>query len=193
MYSKGSLMEDSTNNSFNFAPQDGAEAASAPVDPRASLARKLVTIFLSVSLALSVITSVSLLNSSSSDYSYSSADYGTDDFSSSSSEEDYWDDSWVPFGFTAWSDDSSLAYKYSEVGDYDCTDYNCVEISFVSEYDCPSNFYAAANYLDGPDGNVIGYDNASLPSIRAGQVAKFLFEDTSNTSLNWQIAEISCY
>ncbi|MFM9151963.1 MAG: hypothetical protein ACKOPU_06840 [Candidatus Planktophila sp.] len=186
-------MEDSVNNSFNYAPQDDGHVSSAPLDPRVSLARKLSLIFLSVSLVLSALTSFSLLNSSSSDYSYSSSDYGTDDLSTSSTEEDYSDGSWIPFGFTAWSDDSSLAYKYSDVGDYDCTDYNCVEISFVSEYDCPSNFYAAANYLDGPDGSVIGYDNNSLPSLRAGQVAKLLFEDTSNTSLNWQIAEINCY
>lgn len=185
-------MEDSTTNSFNYAPQDSAETSLNPVDPRASLARRLAIIFVAVSVVLSGITSVSLLNSNSQDYSYSS-DFGTDTYDDAATDEDYWDDSWVPYGFTAWGDDSSLAYKYSDSGSYDCDNYNCVEVSFVSEYDCPSNFYAAANYLDGPDGNVIGYDNASLPSIRAGQIAKFLFEDTSNTSLNWQISDISCY
>jgi hypothetical protein len=185
-------MEDSFSNQINSAYDSGSTPYVAPADPRASLARKLALIFVSVSLVLSGVTSVSLLNSEDDNYAVSS-DFGTDTFDDTTEDEDLWDVSWAPAGFTSWIDDSSLAYKYSEISEYECTDYNCVEISFVSQYDCPSNFYVAANYLDGPDGTVIGYDNASVPSIRGGQVARFIFEDTSNTSLNWEIAEISCY
>ena len=99
------------------------------------------------------------------------------------------DVSWVPAGFTAWYLDSDVAYR--SPGTQNCDDYNCVDIEFVSNYGC-SSFYAAANYLDGPDGNVIGYDNASLPSLGPLQKAKLRFEDTSNTSYDWQIAEINC-
>jgi hypothetical protein len=183
-------MEDSFNNQINSATGGDPATPYVPVDPRASLARKLSLIFLAFSLVLSGVTSVTLLNSKVDEYA---ADSGTDYYDDTSVAADSYDDSWMPYGFNSWPDDYSLAYKYSEVSDYDCEDYNCTEISFVSQYDCPANFYAAANYLDGPDGNVIGYDNASLPSIQAGQIAKFIFEDTSNTSFNWQIAEISCY
>jgi len=99
------------------------------------------------------------------------------------------DDSWVPTGFTAWYLDTDVAYRYP--GTKNCDDYNCVDIEFVTRYGC-SDFYVAANYLDGPDGNVIGYDNATLPSLRPLQKAKLRFEDTSNTSFDWQISDISC-
>ena len=99
------------------------------------------------------------------------------------------DDSWVPTGFTAWAQDTDVAYRYP--GTQNCDDFNCVDIEFVSRYGC-SDFYASANYLDGPDGNVIGYDNATLPSLQPLQKAKLKFEDTSNTSTHWQIAEIIC-
>ena len=82
-----------------------------------------------------------------------------------------------------------MAYRYP--GTQNCDDFNCVDIEFVSHYGC-SDFYASANYLDGPDGNVIGYDNATLPSLQPLQKAKLKFEDTSYTSTHWQIAEIIC-
>ncbi len=187
---KGNPMEDSFNNQINSDPSGVPAAPLAPVDTRASLARKLSVIFLAVSLVLSGVTSAALLSSKA---DYSASDLDTDYYDDAPAEENYYDDSWLPYGFNPWPDDYSLGYKFSDISDFECTDYNCVEISFVSQYDCPSNFYTAANYLDGPDGNVIGYDNASLPSLRAGQVARFIFEDTSNTSFDWMISEISCY
>ncbi len=104
-------------------------------------------------------------------------------------DEVFPDDIWIPTGFTAWDLDTDVAYRYP--GKYNCDDYNCIDIEFVSRYGC-GDFYAAANYLDGPDGNVIGYDNATLPSMQPLQKAKLRFEDTSNTSTHWQIAEIIC-
>ena len=60
-------MEDSFSNQINNAPDDESTPYVTPADPRASLARKLALIFVSVSLVLAGVTSVSLLNSEGDD------------------------------------------------------------------------------------------------------------------------------
>jgi len=154
-----------------------------PVDLKQSLAKKIGISALAASVFLSVIGTVSAVTVHS-DVS--------DEISSSSNYSDASATDWAPLGFQVWSEDSNIAFKYLPVGSYSCSDYNCVKIQFISESGCPNGLYVAANYLDGPDGNVIGYDNATLPSLNAMQTAQLLFEDTSNTSRNWQLAEIRC-
>jgi hypothetical protein len=181
-------MEDSSNNSFNYASQDGAEIASTPVDPRASLARRLAIIFVAISVVLSGITSASLLGSNVDDYSYAD-DFGTDYYDDSATDDLGWDSSWVPIEFTAWTDDSNIAWRWAD--DHDCSDYSCVTAEFISEYGCPSGLYVAVNWLDEYD-NVVSYTNESLPSLLAMQTAKLRFDDYEEIGDSGQIAEISC-
>jgi len=181
-------MENSTDSSFNYAPQEGTEVASAPVDPRASLARRLAIIFVAVSVVLSGITSASLLGNKVDDYSYAD-DFGTDYFDDPATGDLGWDSAWVPTDFTAWSDDSNIAWRWAD--ENDCDDYACVSAEFISEYGCPSGLYVAVNWLD-EDDNVISYTNESLPSLLAMQTAKLRFDDYEEISDSGQIAEISC-
>ena len=98
------------------------------------------------------------------------------------------DNSWVPKGFEVLSSYPNVAVRFPGQS---CDDYNCVDIQFVTLTGC-SYFYAAANALTEENGTVIGYDNASLPSLQPLQVAKFRFEDTSNSAWWWEISEVVC-
>lgn len=152
------------------------------LDARARIAKKIGIVGIAASIILSSITVLAVVGNKSN--GETSLDSISSTLESLNSDID-----WVPLGFEAWSDDTNVAYKFP--GTRNCEDHNCVDIQFVSRYGC-SSFYAAANYLDGPDGNVIGFDNATLPSLQPLQVAKLRFEDVTDTSLNWQISEISC-
>ena len=157
-------------------------------DNRFEIARRIGVVGIVLTCLFTAITvGATLAGGTVDDSTFSSIENSTDDNVASVS-----DTSWVPDGYTAWDSDSNIAFKYLNVGSYSCSDFNCVKIQFISEFGCPSGLYVAANYLDGPDGNVIGYDNATLPSLNGMQSAKLLFEDTSNTSRDWQLAEIRC-
>ena len=100
-----------------------------------------------------------------------------------------WDDSWVPTGFTAWSEDSNIAWKWALKNN--CNDYACVTAEFISLGGCPTGLYVALNWLDRND-SVVSYTNETLPSLLAMQKAKLTFEDYEEVSSSGQISTIRC-
>lgn len=160
-------------------------------DPREDLAKRIALIFGSVSLVLALIaTGLFATSSGKSDSDYT-------DYTSSLTANDnaIKDSSWVPNGFTVWNDDSNIAWKWSDSGDYECGTYTCIEAQFISRDGCNSGFYAAVNWFDqaaNQNGSVIGYDNASLPALFSMQVAKIQFDDTSDSAKSGQVSEIDC-
>jgi hypothetical protein len=107
--------------------------------------------------------------------------------SSSSPDTSGGDTSWIPSDYTAWSNDSNVAYKWVK---QPCGDYTCNHAAFITQNGC-SSFYAAVNFLDSGD-NVIGYGNATLPSLQPMQSAILQFDDTSNSASSSQMSEINC-
>lgn len=180
-------MEDSFNNPINTDPSGEPAAPQVPVDPRASLARKLGLIFLAVSLVLSGVTSAALLNSK---VDYYASDLDADYYDDLTLDDSDWDTSWVPYDFSQWSDDSSIAWRWADSND--CDTYACVSAEFISRDGCPGGFYVAVNWLDEYD-NVVSYTNESLPSLQALQTAKLRFDDFEEISDSGQVSEISCY
>jgi hypothetical protein len=159
------------------------------IDKRENLSKIIARVFGIASLVLSI-TATSLIATASTTSSF-------DDLYNYSASDDtsYYDDSWVPAGFEIWADDSNIAWKWSSQADYECDPYRCIEAQFISRDGCPTNFYAAVNWLDAgvnEDGAVIGYDNSSLPSLYPMQVAKVKFDDPSDLGLSAQISEIDC-
>jgi hypothetical protein len=161
------------------------------IDGRIKIAKRIGVIGIAASIVLSMMTVIAVVGNKSQIESALDSISSTLDSpnSDNSLNELNTDTSWVPVGFEPWSLDTDVAYKYP--GTPNCDNYNCVDIQFVTRYGC-SYFYAAASYLDGPGGNVIGFDNATLPSLQPLQVAKLTFEDVTNTSFDWQISEINC-
>jgi len=153
------------------------------VDGREKFAKKLAV----VSLALAVIfsgtaTTAYLVHRSKTKAEVDSLLASLSKYSSGG------DTSWVPAGYRAWSSDSNVAYKW--VNDQSCSEFTCTHASFVTQNGCTS-FYAAVNFLDSA-GNVIGYGNATLPSLQPMQAAVLRFDDTSNSSKSSQMSEINC-
>lgn len=158
-------------------------------DTRVLLARKIAIFGMVISLVASLLAigSIALSDSGSSSSSSSafSEDY-MDEF-----ESVYGDTSWVPAGYDAWENDSNVAWKYSSHSDYECENYTCIQIEMITRAGCPNSVYAALNWLDS-SGSVISYDNASLPNLRAMQVAKLKFDDVAGSSDKGQLAEVNC-
>jgi len=96
---------------------------------------------------------------------------------------------WAPAGFTIWSADSNIAWKWNKSAT--CTgEYTCWKADFISETGC-SYFYAALNILDAND-SVINYTNASLPSLLPMQTATLQFNDIEGTGSTGQMSVINC-
>ncbi len=161
---------------------------SQPVDGREGLARKLASIYGIASLVLAILA-VSFIGSST---STTADDY---DYTSTLTADDSWDDSWAPYGFTVWSRDSNIAWKWSDNSEFKCDQYDCVEAQFISRDGCPTNFYAAVNWFDAradENGSVVGYDNSSLPALFGMQIARIKFDDINDNGMSAQMAEIDC-
>lgn len=156
------------------------ENERVPVDPRVGLSKRIALFGILSSLIFSVLAFGSLLmaNDNSSTDSSSNYDSGANV-----------QDMWAPPEFTIWTGDSNVAYKWTPQAN--CDNYGCVQAEFISQYGCPNSFYAAVNWLDKND-SVISYDNSSLPSLNAMQIAKLRFDDIEGTGQSAQMAEINC-
>ena len=156
------------------------------VDKRESLAREIAKIAGVTSLVISLIATVSFAKTPS-----SSTSEMDKIFQSDFSDRDMWDTSWVPTGFTAWSGDYTMAWKWTEKSDYSCQTYSCISVEFISKNGCPNGLYAALNWLDS-SGAVISYSNENIPSLNAYQTAKLKFDDVEGNGQNGEISTISC-
>lgn len=157
------------------------------VDSREKLAKKIARIAGVTALALSLISIISLTNSNSSQSS------GLDEIDnllqSDTTDTNLWDASWVPAGFTAWPQDSNIAWKWATKNN--CQDYGCISAEFISANGCPNGLYAAINWLDGND-SVVSYSNDSIPSLLAMQTARLRFDDIEEISKTGQMSTINC-
>ena len=155
-------------------------------DPRVRQASKIARLGIIFSLIFSLLSIGTLLSTSESENSSSLSSWDSgelmDDFVSV-------DTSWVPAGYSIWSDDSNVAWRYA--ARHDCDDYDCIQVEIISQTGCPNSLYAALNWLDSSK-YVLSYDNASLPSVRALQIAKLRFDDIEGSAKTGELAEINC-
>ena len=158
------------------------------LDKREKLAREIARIVGVTAIALSLIATATFANSPSNSFS-SELSAVEDLLDSDAYNTNSWDDSWVPTGFTAWSEDSNIAWKWALKNN--CNDYACVTAEFISLGGCPTGLYVALNWLDRND-SVVSYTNETLPSLLAMQKAKLTFEDYEEVSSSGQISTIRC-
>ena len=158
------------------------------VDKREKLAREIAKIVGVTALALSLVATMTFANSASNSFS-SEMSALEDLLDSDAYNTNSWDDSWVPAGFTAWSEDSNVAWRWASKNN--CSDYACITAEFTSQYGCPSGLYVALNWLDRND-SVVGYTNETLPSLLPMQNAKLTFDDYEEVSSSGQISTIRC-
>jgi hypothetical protein len=100
---------------------------------------------------------------------------------------------WYPRDFETWYDDSNLAWRWAERGEFNCSYGNrCQAIFVVSKDGCASGLYAKINILDSSK-VVVDYSNDLLSGIRPGDVAKMQFEFFTSGSVSTRLEELSCY
>lgn len=176
--------------------------AEREVDPRVAVSRKLAVFFGLTSLLLVGVTLTgvvghksdtnNLLNNLTNSLTTSTAQDSTDPPVTTA------DTSWVPSGYNIWANNSNVAWKWEDTTNSSCNvdaTGGCYKAMFISQTGCPSGFYAAINLLDAAaseDGNVIGYQNASLPALGAMESASLEFDDTDGNSKSAHMSEISC-
>ena len=159
------------------------------MDKREKLAREIAKIVGVTTLALSLVATVTFANSPSN--SFSSELSALDDLLDSDAyDRNSWDDTWVPAGFTAWSDDSNIAWRWTSKND--CQDYDCISAEFISQNGCPKGLYAALNWLDS-NNLVVSYANDTIPSLLPMQTAKLRFDDYEDVGKSGQMSTINCY
>jgi len=180
-------MIDDSNWGSAYASDSPTPHDSISVDKRIKQSKEIAKWFFGISLLLMLISVIGTSNTSS------SSSNAVDDVLSSTletnSDTSNWDSSWVPSGFTAWSNDSNIAWKWSSKSN--CDQYSCISVDFISRDGCPSGLYAALNWLDANDA-VVSYDNATLPSLLPMQTAKLRFDDIEEAGKSGQMAEINC-
>ena len=179
-------MGEETNGASTSGENPPSQDALIPSDKRVKQSREIAKWFFGVSIVLMVISIIASVGSGSTRTSV------VDELLSSqsdTSDTSNWDSSWVPSGFTAWSTDSNIAWKWAEKDN--CDNYACLTAEFISRDGCPSGLYAALNWLDSND-SVVSYDNATLPSLLPMQTAKLRFDDVQELGKSGQMAEINC-
>jgi hypothetical protein len=182
-------MDEDTNQASANGEGSISEGESISVDKRVRDSREIAKWFFGISIVLMVITIIASVGSSSTRISAVDEFLASQSNTSNTPDTSSWDSSWVPSGFTAWSTDSNVAWKW--VDKSNCDNYSCVTAEFISRDGCPSGLYAAINWLDSSDA-VVSYDNATLPSLLAMQTAKLRFDDIQELGKSGQMAEISC-
>jgi hypothetical protein len=101
------------------------------------------------------------------------------------------DTSWIPAGYTAYSSDSDVAWKWSAKGSYTCPYGSCLQIEVVSKNGC-DNLYTEASLLDASNNNV-GYTNATTSSLQPMQKALLMFSSYNEDVESFRLSKISCY
>jgi hypothetical protein len=159
------------------------------IDKRENLANEIAKIAGVTALVLSLIATISFANTTNS----ASSKFEEIDkvFQSDTSDSSYWNDSWVPPGYSAWSSDSNIAWKWTEKGEYSCQNYGCLSAEFISERGCANGLYAAINWLDSSE-SVVSYSNVSIPSLGAYRPAKLKFDDIEGNGKRGEMSTINC-
>lgn len=181
-------MGEETNEASATGKRSPSQDTLIPVDKRVKQSRSIAKWFFGVSIVLMVISIIASVGSGSTRSSVVDELFSSQ---SDTSDTSNWDSSWVPSGFTVWTSDSNIAWKWADKSTYVCDNYSCISVEFISKDGCPTGLYAALNWLDENDA-VVSYDNATLPSLQPMQTAKLRFDDIGELGKSGQMAEINC-
>ena len=161
------------------------------VDTRVKLSKDIARITGIISIVLSLIATISFVNTSNSD-SYSSESSAVEELI----ESDFEDDSWVPVGFYLWSDDSNIAWKWTTDDEtYNgCDDCIYWTVDVISKNGCPSGVYGSLNIQK--SGVTLDWTNDSVPYLGPMEKARLAFEKygygESGSSYQGDLTTLNC-
>lgn len=97
---------------------------------------------------------------------------------------------WYPEGYSEWSDDPSLAWKWDDGGYCNLGD-SCWHAKVISQNGC-SSLYAEINIMDS-SGNVIDYTNDLAGSLSPYSTAVLEFSTYNDYASTGQLTKLNCY
>ncbi|CAN2190478.1 Domain of unknown function DUF2510 [Candidatus Nanopelagicaceae bacterium] len=100
------------------------------------------------------------------------------------------DVTWVPSGYTPWSDDKSIAWKWDRSAGNDCYSCRYWTVEVVSKLGCSGGVYAEMNILQ--NGTVIDYTNDTLSYLAPGQKGRLSLETYKEGSFTGTLTELTC-
>ena len=165
-------------------------------DTRVKLSKDIARVTGIISIVLSLIATISFVNTSNSG-SYSSELSAVEElFDSDSLDSNFSDESWVPVGFNLWSGDSNIAWKWTT----DSEDYNgcddCIywTVDVISKNGCSSGVYGSINIQKG--GVTLDWTNDTVPYLGPMEKARLVFErygyNDSGSNYQGDLTTLNC-
>ena len=113
--------------------------------------------------------------------------------SSAAESRDTIDDSWIPAGFNAYSEDQSLAWRWGTKSETKCTysSGSCWSVMVTSKDGCPSGIYGEIAILDKSDVQ-IDYTNYTTTRVLAGTNVKMTFDTFNEEADTARLSKLSC-
>ncbi len=97
---------------------------------------------------------------------------------------------WYPDGYSEWSGDSSIAWKWVN-GSYCNLGDSCWIVKIVLDESCPGGVYGELNILDG-GGTVIDYTNDLTGGLSIGSEARLEFDTYDSNAASGRLTELTC-
>jgi hypothetical protein len=103
------------------------------------------------------------------------------------------DSSWIPKGFSAYSQDQNIAWRWLKNSEFECSyGDSCWGLMVISKQGCPNGLYAELSLLD-KNRVQVGYTNDTLSAAQPLQKSKMIFESFEEAAETGQLSKISCY
>ena len=101
---------------------------------------------------------------------------------------------WWPSDFEPWPGDSSIAWRFEDRGEFNCTysGASCWGMDVIARDGCSSSLYVELTILDS-SGAAIGYTNDAAGRLISGQHAKLVFNTFEASAEKARISTINCY
>ena len=104
--------------------------------------------------------------------------------------------SWIPAGFTQYSGDASLAWRWGKSSETTCSysgmDSVCWSAFVIAENGCSSSLYGEIAILDSSDVQ-IDYTNDSTTAVQPMQKVKLTFDTFNSDAASARMSVLNCY
>jgi hypothetical protein len=165
-------------------------------DVRDKLARDIARVAGIISITLSLVATIALASTQSSNLFSSDSNAVENLLESDYADSETTDESWVPAGFTVWWEDSNIAWKWTtdSVNYEGCDDCIYWIVDVVSKNGCPSGVYGSLNISRGDV--TLDWTNDTVPYLGPMETARLAFEkygyDDAGSNYQGDLTTLNC-
>lgn len=163
---------------------------SSPESPQPKRKLKIWQIVVLVIVAFGIIGMFSGTDSST---STSSSSQSSTSNSQSSDPAPTVDNSWIPKGYSLYSDDASVAWRWGTSSETKCSysSSSCWSMMVVARDGCPTGMYAEIAILD-KSGTQIDFTNNTATTVLPNSKVKLTFDTFNEDAQSARLAQINC-